>query len=188
MDAYTELRLRPQPEMSVHHLMSAVFGRLHLALVRSERQDIGVSFPEHGDRPPGLGAIMRLHGRREALDSLEATGWTKFVRDYAQTRPVADVPEGCMHRVVSRVQAKSGVDRLRRRAMRRHDIDATEAARRIPVEAAEQLALPFMILGSRSTGQPSFPLFIRHGPLLSDSRSGTFSTYGLSAEATIPWF
>jgi len=47
--------------------------------------------------------------------------------------------------------------------------------------------LPWLNLRSLSTGQ-SFKLFIRHGDLLSTPVSGMFTTYGLSATATVPWF
>lgn len=47
--------------------------------------------------------------------------------------------------------------------------------------------LPWLNLRSLSTGQ-SFRLFIRHGELLSAPVVGMFSTYGLSATATVPWF
>lgn len=188
MRQYIDLRLRPDPEIAAHQLMSAVFGRLHLALVQTARQDIGVSFPEHDDRRPTLGAVLRLHGSEAALNALQSTGWSRRLDDYAAVLPMAVAPAGCGHRVVSRVQAKSGVDRLRRRAMRRHGYDAAEAAQRIPATAQELLALPFVTLGSRSTGQVSFPLFVRHGPVLPESVPGAFNSYGLSAEATVPWF
>lgn len=45
--------------------------------------------------------------------------------------------------------------------------------------------LPWLNLRSLSTGQ-SFRLFIRHGELLSAPVVGMFSTYGLSATATVP--
>ena len=48
--------------------------------------------------------------------------------------------------------------------MRRHpEMDGSQARRRIPDAAAQQLKLPFVPLSS-STGQP-FKLFIRHGVL-----------------------
>ncbi|MDQ1091385.1 CRISPR-associated endoribonuclease Cas6/Csy4 subtype I-F [Xanthomonas sacchari] len=72
--------------------------------------------------------------------------------------------------------------------MRRHGLSADAAAERIPDTAAERLRLPFVVLGSRSTGQAAFPLFVRHGPLLQEPVPGTFNTYGLSGGATIPWF
>ncbi|WP_152482130.1 type I-F CRISPR-associated endoribonuclease Cas6/Csy4, partial [Dickeya sp. DW 0440] len=36
-------------------------------------------------------------------------------------------------------------------------------------------------------GQP-FLLFVEHGPLQDTPVAGVFSSYGLSATATIPWF
>ncbi|MEG1655801.1 MAG: type I-F CRISPR-associated endoribonuclease Cas6/Csy4, partial [Hafnia sp.] len=38
-----------------------------------------------------------------------------------------------------------------------------------------------------STGQ-MFPLFIRQGKAQSHPQAGTFSSYGLSSTATVPWF
>ena len=188
MRHYIDLRLRPDPEIAAHQLMSAVFGRLHLVLVQTARQDVGVSFPEHDDRRPTLGAVLRLHGSEAALTALQSTGWSRRLDDYAAVLPMAVVPAGCSYRVVSRVQAKSGVDRLRRRAMRRHGYDAAEAAQRIPASAQELVALPFVTMCSRSTGQSSFPLFVRHGPALSETVPGAFNSYGLSAKASVPWF
>ena len=57
MRSYIDVRLRPDPEVAEHQLMSAMFGRLHLALVQVGRQDIGVSFPEHNESRPTLGVI-----------------------------------------------------------------------------------------------------------------------------------
>lgn len=188
MRSYIDLRLRPDPEMATHQLLNALFGRLHLALVQTARQDIGVSFPEHDDRRPTLGAVLRLHGSDAALDALQATGWLRRFDDYLTAQPRAAAPEGCSYRVVSRVQAKSGIDRLRRRAMKRHGYSTDEAAQRIPDSAQELLALPFVTIGSISTRQPSFRLFVRHGPLQREATEGHFSSYGLSAEATVPWF
>lgn len=188
MRSHIDLRLRSVPEIAAHQLMSSVFGRLHLTLVQTQRQDIGVSFPEHDDRRPTLGAVLRLHGNPEALRALQATNWLRHLDDYAAVSAMAAAPAACGHRIVSRVQAKSGVERLRRRAMRRHGYDAAQAAERIPAAAQELLALPFLTIGSRSTGQASFPLFIRHGPVLPSPVPGAFNSYGLSAEATVPWF
>jgi len=188
MRSYIDVRLRPDPEVAEHQLMSAMFGRLHLALVQVGRQDIGVSFPEHNESRPTLGAVLRLHGSEDALSALQASDWQRRLSDYATILPMAAVPSASGHRVVSRVQAKSGIDRMRRRAMRRHGYDAAEAAQRVPESARETLALPFITIGSRSTGQPSFPLFIRHGAVRQEAVQGSFNSYGLSTQATVPWF
>ncbi len=188
MSHYLDIHLRPDPELTPHHLLSGVYTRLHRALVQLQRADIGVSFPGHDDRKPGLGTHLRLHGPEAALASLQASSWLNGIGDHLRVSAIAPVPASARHRVVERVQAKSNVERLRRRAIKRHGLDSATAAQRIPDAAAERLHLPFVTLGSRSTGQPSFPLFIRHGPLLSAPVAGDFNSYGLSREATIAWF
>ncbi|UKR54023.1 type I-F CRISPR-associated endoribonuclease Cas6/Csy4 [Xanthomonas fragariae] len=188
MEHYVDLQLRPDPELAPHQLLSGLYLRLHRALVQQQRQDIGVSFPRHDARKPSLGAHLRLHGQQTALQTLMANPWLHGMLDHLAVSAILAAPTDTQHRHVTRVQAKSSPSRLRRRAMRRHGIDAETAAQRIPDAAAEQLPLPFVVLGSRSTGQASFPLFIRHGPLLSEPTNGSFNSYGLSQEATVPWF
>jgi len=185
---YIDIRLRPDPEVTPPQLLSALYARLHRVLVQLGSQDIGVSFPAHDDRKPSLGTHLRLHGAVASLGALMSTAWLRGMHDYFGVSEITGAPEVVRHRIVSRVQAKSGVERLRRRAIRRHGIDADAAKARIPDSAAERLRLPFVLLGSRSTGQPSFPLFIRHGELLPEPRSGDFNSYGLSQQATVPWF
>lgn len=185
---YIDIQLRPDPEIAPHQLMSSLYLRLHRALVQLGSQGIGVSFPAHDERRPDLGTHLRLHGESIALQALAETDWLRGIKDHLQIGLVSAVPQGVVHRQVLRVQAKSNVERLRRRAIKRHGIDAVEAARRIPDHAEENLKLPFVTLGSRSTGQSSFPLFLRHGPVQDRPVDGEFNTYGLSLGATIPWF
>jgi CRISPR-associated endonuclease Csy4 len=185
---YIDIQLRPDPEIAPHQLMNSLYLRLHRALVQLGGQGIGVSFPAHDERRPDLGQHLRLHGTPNALKALADTDWLKGIKDHLHIGLVSAVPHGAAHRQVLRVQAKSNAERLRRRAMKRHGIDAAEAARRIPDHAEERLKLPFVTLGSRSTGQPSFPLFLRHGPVQGRAVEGEFNTYGLSMGATVPWF
>lgn len=174
--------------MAPHHLISALYGRLHRALVQQRATEIGVSFPGHDNAKPSLGEHLRLHGPQDALQALMATAWLQGLRDHLRTGEITAAPDGTMHRVVSRVQAKSNVERLRRRAMSRHGLDAAKAAERIPAAVERRLQLPFVTLGSRSTGQASFPLFIRHEDLTNAAVKGGFSSYGLSQGGTVPWF
>ena len=63
-----------------------------------------------------------------------------------------------------------------------------EAARiAIPDSAAEMLTLPYVELMSRTTGQ-RFRLFIEHLPPQAEPTLGEFGAYGLSSDATVPWF
>ncbi|MFC4728986.1 type I-F CRISPR-associated endoribonuclease Cas6/Csy4 [Coralloluteibacterium thermophilus] len=188
MDHYLECRLRRDPELTPQHLLNGLYARLHRALAQLGCQDIGVSFPEHDDSKPTLGGRVRLHGFEASLRTLMATGWIEGMLDHLHLSAITPVPTGVQHRRVSRVQAKSSPARLRRRAMRRHGLDDDTAQQRIPDTVAKRLMLPHVVIGSRSTGQPTFPLFVQHGPLLPEPVSGAFNSYGLSREATVPWF
>lgn len=188
MSHYLDIQLRLDPEFTPQQLLNALYARLHRALVQLGSQDIGVSFPDHDDSRPTLGSRLRLHGPAASLSALQATSWLIGMLDHTKVSTVEPAPASARHRTVSRAQAKSSPARLRRRAVRRHGLDAELAEQRIPDSAAERLRLPFVMLGSRSTGQASFPLFIHHGPLLEAPVPGPFTSYGLSSKATIPWF
>lgn len=188
MTHYLDVHLRPDPEFPAHQLLSALYMKLHRALAQAQATDIGVSFPAHDHTTPTLGSHLRLHASAASLGALLTTAWLTGMRDHVLVSEVLLTPADAQHRRVQRMQAKSSPDRLRRRAMRRHGIDAAAAQQRIPDTAAERLRLPFVQLGSRSTGQAAFPLFIQHGPVQPHPIPGAFNSYGLSQGATIPWF
>lgn len=187
MDHYLDIRLLPDPEFPAPLLMSALFAKLHRALVDYGGRDIGVSFPEVVQSKRTLGQRLRLHGNGLSLDRLMAIGWLQGMRDHVTITSVQPVPAGVQHRVVRRVQAKSSPERLRRRLMVRKSIDAEAARAAIPDAAARMLELPYVEIGSRSTEQ-RFRLFIEHLEPVSTPREGTYGSYGLSSSATIPWF
>jgi CRISPR-associated endonuclease Csy4 len=201
MDHYVDIRLQPDAEFAPAMLMAALFTKLHKALVAGAHQYIGVSFPQMdvGDAAPArasrtgahpryaLGQVLRLHGTSFALHKLLTTDWLTGMRDHVACGALLAVPTDARHRVVSRVQAKSSPERLRRRQMRRHGLTADQAQERVPDSAAEMLNLPFLTLRSQSTGQ-TFRLFIRLGPEQAAAVQGEFGAYGLSAQATVPWF
>jgi CRISPR-associated endonuclease Csy4 len=187
MDHHIDIDVRPDPEFSVHHLMGALYAKLHRALAAGNSRCIGVSFPDFNSRAPHLGKRLRLHGDFAALAALMSSDWVTGMRDHVTLTLPTHVPETAEHRIVRRIQVKSSPERLRRRLMRRHGLDAQEACRRIPDEVAELANLPYVQLRSTSNGQ-SFRLFIEHGPTQSHAIAGDFNTYGLSQTATVPWF
>lgn len=188
---YVELVLQPDPEFGAPMLMAALFAKLHRALVAAgPLAGVGVSWPGHDEAVPTLGACLRLHGSEPALAALMGTPWLRGVRDHLRDPlPEVRVVPGALlgHRVVSRVQVQSSAERMRRRLMRRQQLDEQAARQRIPDEAAQQLRLPFVPLSSSSTGQ-AFRLFVRHGELRPEPVAGSFNAYGLSQSATVPWF
>ncbi|GAB7263266.1 type I-F CRISPR-associated endoribonuclease Cas6/Csy4 [Dickeya ananatis] len=184
MDHYIEIRVLPDLEFSAVQLLSALFAKLHRALGQQATGTIGVSFPDVGKT---LGERLRLHGSEQALTALEQTGWRTGLRDYSTITEAQPVPTGAQYRTVRRVQVKSNAERLRRRAVSKGRMTADEAAARIPYAVEKRTSLPYLPLRSLSSGQ-TFLLFIEHGPLQDKPVIGTFSSYGLSATATIPWF
>ena len=187
MDHYVDLTLLPDPEIAQPHLMGALFSKLHRALVAQRNEHIGISFPAVQSDRVWLGDCLRLHGSQADLTGFLAASWLIALRDHLRVTAVLAVPRQAGFRVVSRVQAKSSPDRLRRRQMRRHGLSEDQAVARVPDTVAERLDLPYVQLQSQSTAQ-SFRLFIRHGAVVETASPGVFSTYGLSPTATVPWF
>ncbi len=184
MDHYVEIRLLPDPEFQETMLMNALFAKLHRALVSKGNGEIGISFPQVGKT---LGDTMRLHGSRAALERMMELSWLKGVRDHTAVSEIVPIPEKCRFRVVKRVQAKSSVERLYRRSVKKGWITAAEAEKQVQKHRDERLSAPFIQMGSQSTGQ-RFRLFINHGEITSSPQGGAFSAYGLSGKATVPWF
>ena len=187
MDCFVDIQLRPDPETAAHHLLAALYTKLHRALVARNSTGVAVSFPGYQLQPLTLGSRLRLLGSRPALVELVQSDWLGGMRDHVTTSAVAAVPVAVTNRTLRRVQAKSNPERLRRRLAQRHGLNETQARERIPDSAAETLQLPFVQLRSNSTGQ-LFRLFLSMGETQPAPVSGEFNAYGLSQQATTPWF
>lgn len=184
MDHYIEIRLKPDPEFSDSILMNALFAKLHRVLVEKGEGQVGVSFPK-ADR--NLGDAIRLHGSLEVLERLASHNWMQGLRDYAAGSRIQTIPTTCQYRIVKRVQTKSSPTRLLRRSVKKGWMTEAEAEEKLKGSRAQHLKDPFIQMKSQSTGQ-AFRLFIQQGPLVDSPQSGRFNAYGLSNEATIPWF
>jgi CRISPR-associated endonuclease Csy4 len=184
---YVDLSVVPDAETGPSTMFGALYDRLHRHLARHRIERIGVSFPRYCTNPRTIGTTLRLHGSRVDLEQLMVADWLGGVRDHVRYSAVIAVPESTQHRCIRRRQFKSGIDRLRRRRMKRHGETAEQAALALPESAVEKPNLPYVHLRSLTTGQ-SFCLFIALGPLLPGAVEGPFNTYGLSETSTIPWF
>jgi len=184
MGHYIDIKILPDTEFSPSLLMNALFAKFHRALVEAGHGEVGVSFPQ---AQKTLGDTVRLHGSQGVLQRLMAIGWLKGLTDYTSVTAITAVPDNCRFRVVKRVQAKSSVERMYRRSVKKGWLTAEEAETRMNAGKEQQLKLPFVQLKSRSTEQ-SFRLFIKQDKLLDAPVEGGFSAYGLSDAATIPWF
>jgi CRISPR-associated endonuclease Csy4 len=187
MQFYADLKVRENPEISPQVILNMLFEKVHLVLVEQAREDIGLSFPDVKKGQKNLGKILRLHGEKEALESVISHQTMKRMTDYVDIGRVRQVPDNTSYCIVSRVQAKSNVERLRRRSVKNLGITEEEARRRIPDSKAKMLDLPFITLNSKSTGQ-RFRLYISHEEVNEVGESKGFSTYGLSSVSSVPWF
>lgn len=185
---YIDLRLLPDPEVHQRHIMGALLGRLHLALVQRKSDAIGVSFPVYSLRPPSLGAMLRLHGSEQDLQALMKDNWLGAVCDHVAIGVLQPVPkEGVTHRMIRRRQFKTSIERLRRRRMARKGETAEQAETAIPQLDVPRPNLPYVQVRSSSTGH-TFSLFVEHGAAYPTPIEGRFNSYGLSDGATVPWF
>lgn len=184
---YIDITLQADPEISAAHLLGALFDHLHMALVDSKENRVGISFPAYSLSPRTLGDTLRLHGPESALAELKTGHWLKGMRDHARIGTLAAAPADAPHRTVQRKQFKTNVDRLRRRRMRRKGETMQQATQAIPSSIERKPNLPYLHARSRSTAQP-FCLFINMGSPTTRPTPGTFNSHGLSTTTTIPWF
>ena len=189
MDHYIDIRLRPDPDFKPVVLMEALYNKLHRALFDLQATDLGVSFPDHkqGVRERKLGDHLRLHGAQTRLEQLMATEWLTGMRDHTQVSELLAVPANAQHFNVARKQFNTGSPSRAKRYAKRHGISVGEAQQIYAKLAERRIELPFVQINSRST-QQRFSLFIEHGKPAASATEGTFSHYGLSPNATVPWF
>lgn len=189
MDHYLDIRLLPDPEFPPTELMNALFAKFHRALVELNSTGIGVSFPGINKEPKcrSLGDCLRLHGTLSELHRLIESSWLTGMRDHTTLYGPAPIPALSSHCRVRRVQTDSNPERLRRRLAKRKGFGEEEARQAIPDGIGKRLALPYVTLKSRSTGQ-TFRLFIDQETAATQIPGEAFNHYGLSGTATLPWF
>ena len=185
LDSYIDLRLMPNATFAMNELLSVVFLKLHLRLVSLKCTSIGLSFPEF--RSNGLGSIMRLHGSKDDLDSLMQSNWMNTANDFVVVSEILPVPPDCNYRIVRRVQPQGSFERHRRRSIKRHGQVASETLLQVQEHKRTRFEMPYIEVRSLSNNNV-FRFFVSHGELFAAPQMGSFSSYGLSATATIPWF
>jgi len=189
MDHYVDIQLLPDPEFLETMLMNELFSKLHRALGKHGQGKIGVSFPEHFKTPDHvktLGSQIRLHGGKEVLEEFMQTRWITGMTDYCRVSDVRPVPPQTSFCTVRRVQAKSAYNK-RKRSVAKGWLDESEARKHIPDSQQRMLDLPYAQLRSSSNGN-MMRVYIEHGEPVRQPVVGSFSAYGLSSTATVPWF
>jgi len=183
MQFYRDIHLRRDPELAPTILMNAAFTKLHIALVDAQHDGIGVSFPK-ADKT--LGSCLRLHGSAEDLIAL-GVNWLRSLRQSVQIQEIQRVPDQHQHCRVQRIRVKSNPENLLRREIRKGRLEPSQAEEYLRRFPAQKSDLPFLNLKSYSTSH-RYRLFIQQTQVEQPQLEGVFNTYGISQQATVPWF
>jgi CRISPR-associated endonuclease Csy4 len=182
MDYYQQITLLPDPEFPEPLLINALIAKLHRALHDVGEGEVGVSFPNLNKT---LGSILRLHGTRGALERLEGSNWCKGMRDHCDISKIDLVPEVKEWCRVKRRQPILSAAKMRRN-IKRETYSEMEAEVIWANSKSKALKGPYVQLRSGSSGQ-NFRLYIEQ-IRVKNEMVGRFNNYGLSSEATVPWF
>lgn len=193
MNHYIEITLRPDAEVGLGFIWQKVYQQIHLALVEvkdaDEKVNVGVSLPKYGSKTFPLGDTVRLFGNMpEDLKALRLDHWLGRLSDYVAMTGIREVPQHIENHVCfRRKQPKMDFMKRVEKQAKRHGVSIEAALEHFSNYAKDdQLTLPFVSVYSQTSKQ-HFPLFIEKNATPSPV-TGKFDTYGLSKEATVPWF
>ncbi len=184
MDYYIDIQVQPDAEMRANVLLNKVYTKLHKTLHSLKATDIGVSFPQYRIV---LGNIIRIHGNKKRLEEFQTLTWLGGMVGYCKVSEVLPVPQKVVYRTISRKQASLSNAKLRRLQKRGKISSPEEVKQYKQVMFRNGLDNPYMELVSASTGK-TYRRYFQFGELLSTPVFGDFDSFGLSKNATVPWF
>lgn len=184
LDHYVNIQINDSLDFNTQVILNTLYAKLHKELV-SLKGNIGVSFPNF---KKNLGNTLRIHGNEKELLQLMEQKWYGTLHSYIRVSKILKIPEIVKYCVVSRVQSKTSIERLYRRSLRNGKKTLPEIEVLLDKSFNEKLLRqPYIEIKSSST-QQRFKLFIQHHEPKKEPSFGTFSCYGLSQTASIPWF
>jgi CRISPR-associated endonuclease Csy4 len=191
MKYYLEIRLMDEIEIGLGFLWQKLYQKLHLSLVEladeAGKVPVGVSFPEYQRGSFPLGDRLRLFAEEEStLKTLRLEDRLADMAEYLTISEIREVPKDHGYAAFSRKQIKNNPLRLARRYAKRHDISLEEALKRYENFDMRTSKLPYFNFRSSSTGQRMM-VFVQKSSA-EEAREGSFNTFGLSAQATVPDF
>jgi len=182
MNYYTDIKIKPDNEMSGNVLLNKVYTKLHLALSSAQSTKIGISFPNHNVM---LGNVIRIHGDETNLLEFQSTAWLDDLFTYCKITQVQKIPEVVSYQIVSRIQANMTEAKLRR-LIKRNNIPVTDIKKYRAKMCSSGLDNPYLELDSISTEQH----YRRYLTFRNQATEliGDFDHFGLSKTATVPQF
>jgi len=197
MKYYLDITLLPDAEANLGFLWQKVYQQLHLALVENKiaenQSAIAISFPKYGDKVFPLGDKVRLlANEEEQLKQLNIEKWLSRLTDYTHSKSIKEVPKTVnQFACFKRKQFKSNlIKEATRRA--KHTGESLEVAMEHFKHYQAKSSLAFINMTSLSmegdiSKNRNFKLFIERKNL-EEQVQGIFNCYGLSKDATVPWF
>ncbi len=183
MDYYIDITLKPDAEMRENILLNMVYAKLHKALVDLSCTAIGVSFPDYRLI---LGKRIRLHGALPELEKLQALNWLSALVGYCDVSVAQKIPQQVQYRIICRKQSNMTQAKLNR-LLKRGTITLEQAHVYKEKMFIKGLANPYVELKSTSNSE-QYRRYFEFGELQPEPVVGTFDYFGLSKQATIPWF
>jgi len=183
MTHYINIKLFPNKEIRENVLLNQVYTAFHKRLYEMKLDTIGVSFPEYHLK---LGKLFRIHGSKGDLQTLQAKEWLGKYSTYCRVSDIQNIPNEVQYRIISRIQQNMTQAKLRR-LIKRGSISEEEVKAYKIKMLQGGLDNPYVELVSMSNGQ-LHRRFLNFSELQSVENRGKFDFFGLSKEATIPWF
>lgn len=183
MDHYIDITLKPDAEMRENFLLNMVYAKLHKALFDLTCTVIGVSFPDYQVM---LGRRIRLHGALAELEKLQSLNWLTAFSEYCSASSAQKVPQKVQYRVIGRKQSNMTQAKLNR-LIKRGSIEPEQVREYKAKMFTKGLDNPYVELKSTSNGELHRRYF-EFGELQSEPVTGAFDHFGLSKQATVPWF
>ena len=183
MNHYLDITIQPDAEMRENELLNKLYTKLHKALCDLKVSDIGVSFPEYRIK---LGQTLRIHSTKDRLTQLQQTNWLGGLIGYCKVSEIQPIPAQVQYRTISRKQPTMTAAKLQR-LIKRETIPEQNHKHYKARMLEKSLDNPYLELQSSTNGQ-QHRRYLKFGELTKTPTTGNFNHFGLSKNATIPWF
>lgn len=188
---FQDITILKLQDINSNTIMNSLYGKLHLALVKLQTNDVGISFPEYKIEKAKLTLGNKIHlcsSSEASLIELNKLDFLENMSDYVEySKEILYVPRNCIYAKFYRVQLKPSIEKVRRRQMKRKNWSYETSCEKViePHPAKEiKINLPFVSIKSSSTDQV-FKIFIKKEEVNAPVE-GSYNTYGLSKIATVP--
>jgi len=184
MKFYLDININSDLDVHQNKVMSLVFQNVHQSIVSLGVGKIAVSFPKVASNT--LGKLIRLHGDENDLNLFLEKNFLLNIKVYCYIEQVKEIPNEVVFKKISRIRSNMSQSKLRR-LIKRGSISENEISIYMEKMLKNNLLNPYLDLYSESTKR-TFRMFFQFSNFLTEAQAGEFDSYGLSDDATIPWF